>query len=127
MQRFGPPGWPAYPPGAVYGKIYDRDPQLGMAAAWLGARLMASDLLPMGINTDCIPLADVPVVGVRQVIGGRAYGETPARCGDRSAVAAGVAAGGMIPDPQAHPRPRPRPIPTATRSCRWCECRQSDT
>jgi len=98
VQRFGPPNWPAYPPGAVFGKIYDRDPKLGMAAAWLGARLMASDLLPMGINTDCIPLADVPVVGSDQVIGDRAYGGTPEKVAAiAGAVAAGVAAGGMIP------------------------------
>jgi beta-N-acetylhexosaminidase len=98
VQRFGPPNWPAYPPGAVYGKIYDRDPKLGLAAAWLGARLIASDLLPMGINTDCIPLADVPVTGSDQVIGDRAYGETPDKVAALAgAVAAGVAAGGMIP------------------------------
>ena len=98
VQRFGPPNWPSYPPGAVYGKIYDRDPKLGLTAAWLGARLMASDLLPMGINTDCIPLADVPVVGADRVIGDRAYGETPEKVAALAgAVAAGVAAGGMIP------------------------------
>jgi len=98
VQRFGPPNWPAYPPGAVFGKIYDRDPKLGLAAAWLGARLMASDLLPMGINTDCIPLADVPVPGSDNVIGDRAYGETPDKVAAiAGAVAAGIAAGGMIP------------------------------
>lgn len=98
VQRFGPPNWPAYPPGAVFGKIYDRDPKLGMTAAWLGARLMASDLLPMGINTDCIPLADVPVAGSDNVIGDRAYGETPEKVAAiAGAVAAGIAAGGMIP------------------------------
>ena len=25
VQRLGPPHWPAYPPGAAYGRIYDRD------------------------------------------------------------------------------------------------------
>jgi beta-N-acetylhexosaminidase len=98
VQRFGPPHWPAYPPGAVFGKIYDRDPKLGMAAAWLGARLMASDLLPLGVNTDCVPLADVPVVGSDRVIGDRAYGETPAKVAAiAGAVADGLAAGGMLP------------------------------
>src|SRR5947209_2630966 len=77
VQRFGPPHWPAYPPGAVFGTLYGRDPKLGLKAARLGARLMASDLLPLGVNTDCVPLADVPVVGSDRVIGDRAYGETP--------------------------------------------------
>ncbi|AMN41866.1 beta-N-acetylhexosaminidase [Rhodoplanes sp. Z2-YC6860] len=98
VQRFGPPHWPAYPPGAVFGKLYDRDPKLGLAAARLGARLMASDLLPLGVNTDCVPLADVPVVGSDRVIGDRAYGETPEKVAAiAAAVAEGIAAGGMLP------------------------------
>src|ERR1700720_3320198 len=36
VQRLGPPQWPAYPPGASYGRLYDRDPALGRAAARLG-------------------------------------------------------------------------------------------
>src|SRR5919107_3207560 len=44
VQRLGPPHWPAYPPGAAYGKIYDRDPAAGLEAARLGARLIAADL-----------------------------------------------------------------------------------
>src|SRR5438309_11595871 len=42
VQRFGPPHWPAYPPGAAYARIYDRDRDQGRRAAWLGARLIAS-------------------------------------------------------------------------------------
>ena len=45
VQRLGPPHWPAYPPGARYGALYDRDPAAGLAAARLGARLIAADLL----------------------------------------------------------------------------------
>src|ERR1700710_950544 len=36
VQRLGPPQWPAYPPGASYGRPYDRDPALGRPAAKLG-------------------------------------------------------------------------------------------
>src|SRR5512139_3286478 len=61
VQRLGPPNWPVYPPGKAYADLYDRDPALGLKAAKLGARLIASDLLPLGINVDCLPLADVPV------------------------------------------------------------------
>src|SRR2546423_12410529 len=39
VQRLRPPHWPLYPPGAVYGRLYDRDPSAGLAAACLGARL----------------------------------------------------------------------------------------
>src|ERR1700752_5299057 len=35
VQRLGPPHWPVYPPGAVFGSLYDRDPDLGLKAARL--------------------------------------------------------------------------------------------
>src|SRR5712691_12987494 len=74
VQRLGPPHWPAYPPGVDYGRLFDRDPAKGLAAARLGARLIAADLAALGINVDCLPLADVPVPGADGVIGDRAYG-----------------------------------------------------
>ena len=98
VQRLGPPHWPAYPAGATYGRLYDRDPALGLAAARLGARLIASDLVPLGINVDCLPLADVPVAGADAVIGDRAYGETPAKVAAiAGAIAEGLQAGGVLP------------------------------
>jgi beta-N-acetylhexosaminidase len=98
VQRLGPPHWPAYPPGAVYGRLYDRDRETGLAAARLGARLIAADLLPLGINVDCLPLADVPVGGADAVIGDRAYGETPDKVAAiAAAVAEGLADGGVLP------------------------------
>jgi len=42
VQRFGPPNWPAYPPGAVFGRLYDIDRALGLSAARLSARLIAA-------------------------------------------------------------------------------------
>ena len=30
VQRLGPPHWPVYPPGAVFGALYDIDPALGL-------------------------------------------------------------------------------------------------
>src|SRR5258708_26489615 len=63
VQRLGPPLWPAYPAGAAYGRIYDRDPAAGLAAAGLGARLIAADLMGLCINVNCLPRADVPVGG----------------------------------------------------------------
>jgi len=98
VQRLGPPHWPAYPPGALYSRLYDRDPAVGLAAARLGARLIAADLLPLGINVDCLPLADVPVGGANAVIGDRAYGETPDKVAAiAAAIAEGLGAGGVLP------------------------------
>ena len=92
VQRLGPPHWPIYPPGAHYGRIYDRDREEGLAAARLGARLIASDLAALGITVDCLPLADVPVSEADPVIGNRAYGTTPEKV---AAIAAAVAEGLM--------------------------------
>ncbi len=98
VQRLGPPQWPAYPPGARYGELYDRDPAAGLAAARLGARLIASDLIPLGIDVDCLPLADVPVEGADAVIGDRAYGTRPDKVAAlAAAVAEGLHAGGVLP------------------------------
>ena len=57
MQRLGPPHWRRYPPGIVYGDLYDRTPAEGLRAARLGARLIAHDLAALGITVDCLPLA----------------------------------------------------------------------
>ncbi len=98
VQRMGPPDWPSYPAGAAYGRLYDRDAAKGVAAARLGARLIADDLAKVGITVDCLPVADVPVQGADAVIGDRAYGETPDKVSLlAAAAAAGLADGGVLP------------------------------
>ena len=98
VQRLGPPHWPAYPPGAAYGAIYDRDRAAGLAAARLGARLIAADLAALGIDVDCLPLADVPVAGADPVVGDRAYGNEPAKVAAiAGAIAEGLIEGGVLP------------------------------
>jgi beta-N-acetylhexosaminidase len=98
VQRLGPPHWPAYPPGAAYGRLYDSDPTAGLAAARLGARLIAADLAAVGIDVDCWPLADVPIAGANAVIGGRAFGTTPDKVAAiAAAVAEGLLDGGVLP------------------------------
>jgi beta-N-acetylhexosaminidase len=98
VQRFGPPNWPAYPAGAVFGALYDRDPALGLRAAWLSARLIAADLIETGVTVDCLPLADVPVPGADAVIGNRAYGTEPGKVARIArAVTEGLEQGGVLP------------------------------
>src|SRR5437879_761921 len=41
VQRLAPPHWSVYPPGAVFGALYDIDPELGFKAARLSSRLIA--------------------------------------------------------------------------------------
>jgi beta-N-acetylhexosaminidase len=98
VQRLGPPLWPSYPPGAAYGQLYERDRAKGLAAARLGARLIAEDLAKVGITVDCLPVADVPVAGADAVIGDRAYGDNPEKVAALAgAAAAGLAEGGVLP------------------------------
>jgi beta-N-acetylhexosaminidase len=98
VQRLKPPHWPAYPPGAAYGDLYDREPAVGLTAARLGARLIAHDLHVLGIDVDCLPLADVPVSGGAPIIGDRAYGTEPKKVAAiAKAVAEGLLAGGVLP------------------------------
>jgi beta-N-acetylhexosaminidase len=98
VQRFGPPHWPVYPPGAVFGALYDIDPALGLTAARLSARLIAADLLEAGVTVDCLPLADLPVAGADAVIGNRAYGTEPHKVARIArAVTEGLQQGGILP------------------------------
>jgi len=97
VQRLSPPGWPSYPPARALGQLAEHDAAAGERAAFLHARLIAADLLDLGIDVDCLPLLDV-VPGVSAAIGNRSFGADPAiaaRLG--RAVAEGLAAGGVLP------------------------------
>jgi len=98
VQRLGPPYWPKYPPGSFYGAIYDRDRAAGLAAAKGGARLIAYDLFDVGIDVDCLPIADLPANDGDPIIGDRAYGTSPAKVAQiGAAIAEGLLAGGVLP------------------------------
>jgi len=98
VQRLGPPHWPVYPPGARYSALYDREKSLGLAAARLAGHLIAADLNVVGIDVDCLPIADVPVEGGDPVIGDRAYGTEPGKVAAiAAAIAQGLQAGGVLP------------------------------
>jgi beta-N-acetylhexosaminidase len=98
VQRLGPPHWPVYPPGAMFGRLYDIDRTLGLTAARLSARLIADDLIALGVTVDCLPLADVPIAGADAVIGNRAYGTEPGKVAAIArAVTEGLEQGGVLP------------------------------
>lgn len=98
VQRLLPPHWRAWPAGRRYGEIYARDAEKGLAAARLGAQLMAAELRDVGITVDCLPVLDVPVPGAHDVIGDRAYAETPEIVAALGlAAAGGLLSGGVLP------------------------------
>ncbi|MFN3522642.1 MAG: beta-N-acetylhexosaminidase [Phenylobacterium sp.] len=98
VQRLGPPHWRRYPPGRAYGALAGNDPLLRREITRLGARLLAHDLAALGINVDCVPVLDVPGPGAHDIIGDRAYGETPEEVALLGRAAAeGLIAGGVLP------------------------------
>ncbi|WP_367714480.1 beta-N-acetylhexosaminidase [Nitratireductor sp. GISD-1A_MAKvit] len=98
VQRLRPPLAANYPTAAELGKIYRRDRQTGLRAAWLLSRLHAMDLRRYGITADCLPVLDVPVAGAHDVIGDRAYSHDPdAVIALGRAASEGLMAGGVLP------------------------------
>jgi beta-N-acetylhexosaminidase len=98
VQRLGPPHWPSYPPGRALDRLYDRDVADCLAVARLFGRLLAHDVRSVGIDTDCLPLGDVPVEGADAVIGDRAYGTRPDKVAAiGGALARGLLNGGVLP------------------------------
>jgi beta-N-acetylhexosaminidase len=98
VQRLGPPQWPAYPAAAAYGRMYDRDSARAGQVARAGACLMAADLAGVGIDVNCVPVADVPVDSSDPVIGERAFGKQPGKVAELArSFADGLLASGVLP------------------------------
>lgn len=79
VARMRPPEWPAYPPGAVFDRLYDLAPISAITAARANAQALGLDLAEVGISVDCTPLLDVRQPGAHDVIGDRALGSEPLR------------------------------------------------
>ena len=98
VQRLKPPITRLLPPAAAYARLYAHDRDAGRAAAFAHARFVADSLARLGINTNCAPVLDVPVAGAHDIIGDRAFGETPEQIIDIAhEVAKGLMAGGVVP------------------------------
>ena len=96
VQRLKAPHWPKYPPAAAYGALAGEAKR--RETAWLGGRLIADCLLALGVNANCAPVLDVPTPGAHDVIGDRAYGQTPELVAELGrAFAEGLLAGGVLP------------------------------
>jgi len=98
VRRLRPPHWEDYPAGELFGQHYILSKDQGLRLAWLQSRLMANDLQQLGINVDCLPVLDVPVAGSHDVIGDRAYGNTPDMVSEIGRAASkGLLSGGVLP------------------------------
>ena len=95
VQRLPSPPWRKVAAPAQFGSLPEN---VAAAAVTINAKLMAFELLELGINVNCVPCLDVNDPKGHKVIGDRAYSANPtvvAKLG--RAAADGLLAGGVLP------------------------------
>lgn len=96
VARMQPPVWPAFPPGAVFDRLYDIAPSSAIAAARANGRAIAATLHEAGITVDALPLLDVRQDGASDIMGDRTLGGEPMRVAALGrATLEGLAEGGV--------------------------------
>lgn len=98
IARLRPPHWRTAPPAARFGALAEYDSGAAAEAARLNARLIAAELIDLGITVDCAPVVDVPAADGHKIIGDRAFGPHSDRVSALGrAVCEGLIAGGVAP------------------------------
>lgn len=98
VQRLKPPHWRAAPAPRRFGEVAERDPSRARDAAHLNARLLAAELLAIGVTVDCLPLLDLRFAEAHEVIGDRAFAGEPGPVAELGrACCEGLLAGGVLP------------------------------
>ncbi|MDC0033008.1 beta-N-acetylhexosaminidase [Alphaproteobacteria bacterium] len=77
VTRLKDPHWRHPPPASVFAEAAKTDLGEACALARTNSRLIARDLIALGITVDCAPVIDVPVPGAHNIIGDRALGLDP--------------------------------------------------
>jgi beta-N-acetylhexosaminidase len=96
VARLRPPHWRDHPPARRFGQLFARHPGTALRAAWLTGALIGADCRAAGFTVTAAPVLDLSVPGAHDVIGDRAFAETPAVVARLSrAMAAGIAATGV--------------------------------
>lgn len=98
VQRLRPPHWRSAPPAADFGRLALKDLAAARRAVYLNHRLIADELIALGITVDCAPVVDLRHQGAHEVIGDRAFGADPILVADLGRVACqGLLDGGVQP------------------------------
>lgn len=98
VQRLRPPHWTDDPPAELFGNLYLSDPGAALHAVRLNSRAIAADLFALGIDVDCLPVADLRHPDGHGIIGNRAYGSEPGPVAALARAAAeGLLEGGVLP------------------------------
>jgi beta-N-acetylhexosaminidase len=78
VERLQPPYWRHAPSMGSFGHAYEMlgdEHKLVEEALSLNTRLLAIDLRHLGLNVNCLPLLDVPIMGADNIIGDRVFCE----------------------------------------------------
>lgn len=95
VQRLPVPPWRQAPSPMQFGLLDEHEAKI---AVELNSRLIAMDLLELGIDVNCVPCLDVNDAKGHQVIGDRAYSDNPDIVANLGRAAAnGLLAGGILP------------------------------
>lgn len=94
VARLEPPVWQGWTPALEYAV----DSADRARAFWLRSRIMAAELIALGIDVNCAPLADIAVPNTHRFLANRCYGTDAATVAEMGrAVADGLRAGGVAP------------------------------
>lgn len=77
VSRLQPPHWPQYPSARAFGIMYERDPDWGIDAVRLFARVLSHQLVTLGITINCAPVVDLFNPEGTPAIGDRAFSSLP--------------------------------------------------
>lgn len=98
VQRLRPPYWTDDPPAEAFGALFLTDQTAALEAVRLNSRAIAADLAALGIDVDCLPVADLRHPDGHGIIGNRAYGTQPGPVAALArAAAVGLMEGGVLP------------------------------
>ncbi|MBL4801161.1 MAG: beta-N-acetylhexosaminidase [Emcibacter sp.] len=96
--RLNPQHWRKPPSGRALLEIYEKDPEKGIVAVKVNARLMAEELRHLGITVNCYPLLDLEFADADKIIGDRSFGaDTNVVSLLGQAACEGLFSGGILP------------------------------
>lgn len=78
VARLQPPAWTHYPAARLFGLAYETGADLAREAIRLHTRILAHELVSLGITVNCAPVVDLFVPGASPAIGDRALSRQPA-------------------------------------------------
>lgn len=98
VARLKPPHWRPCPPAKIFADMCVNDASIAARAAYLNARLIAAELMEIGVDVDCAPMLDILFPEAHDIVGDRAFGETTEQIiALGKAMAEGLKDGGVMP------------------------------